>query len=369
MSDALVLRTNGKLVRGWTGARVRSSMETAAASFALEIAPPVGSDGGAPSPADWPFKAGDRCALLYGRLPNGSDRVLLDGHIDKIAASVGPQGRRYEVSGRSLTADLVDCSATNEPSEWQWQTVDRIAAQLAEPFGVEVLRDPLVPGTGKFPLFKLFPGESPWEAIERACRMRGVLAYGRGDGVLVMVRNRGTLGAGSVVEGENVVEATAGLDMGNRFSEYVVTGQNFGNDDIFGGEAAHVIGRATDETVSRKRSKVILAEGVISVGVAEERAQWEATFRAARSSAVSVTVNGWNQIEGGDVWRLGFEVPTRIPSVGVDQTLRVAAIEFSLDAQRSETTRLGLVHRDAYLPQPAIEILTTPFSAFTGGLS
>ena len=354
MADRLQLKVGGKSYSGWERASIKTSMEAAAGVFRLEVEPAVPErPGGA---INWPIKPGQPCDLVYG------NRRLIQGHVDRVGMSLNGRRRRYVVSGRDATADLIDCSATNSPDQWQNLDIFEIAAQLADPFGVSVGIN-VDPGD-VFPIFKLQPSETPWAAIERMCRMRGLLAFTPGNGSLLITAPSTTRLDVELAEGKNVLAASGESSMNDRFSEYTVTGQSFGNDQLYGENAAHISGQARDNEVTRFRPKVVLAEGVVSTGASQRRAEWEATIRAARATKASASVSGWRQAEGGLIWEMNRVISCKIPSIAIESDMLISSVELTIENRSSEKATLGLVRPDAYKPQPAIELQTNPYSAF-----
>lgn len=331
----VTLTINGAVYDGWENVRIHRTLEAAAGGFSLEVS----------GRERWPIAPGAAAVVKI------DGDTVITGYVDVVDISLEKAAHTITVQGRDKTADLVDCAALNEPGEWTNSSLATIAAAIARPFGVTVTAT----AGEAFPVFKLQPGEKAWEAIERACRMRGLLAITDGIGALVLIRPNGARGSTALVEGENVVAARANYSLADRFSQYVVKGQSAGGDDIFGEAAAAVQGKATDGGVKRYRPYIVLAETGASISQAEERARWEATVRAARGSKATVTVVGWRQGDAGPLWNVNRLVSCALPTLGIAGDMLISGVQFAQSLEGGTVAVLDLVRPDAFLPEPVIE--------------
>lgn len=358
MADDLVLELQGLTFTGWERAQVKRSIETACGAFALDV-----SDAKSPGAAFWPVRPGTACKLRIG------DELVLVGFVDRARRELGPETHRLTAEGRDRAADLVDCTALNEPGEWWGLTALELVTELAAPFGVSV--DAQVADVGEpFVRFGLQPGESAWEAIERACRSRGFLVSGNGEGGIVLTQP-GALGVASVVlaEGENVKGAVLEYDASVRFETYLVRGQQGATLDLAPEECAAVEGRAQDLGARPGRALVIQADGPFDIAIAQQRAAWEATVRLARSARVTVRLQGWRERPGGPVWKPNRLVDVRLPTLGVTGRMLVAAVALSSGGEGDGTqAELELAWPDAFLPEVELNPEKDPGGAFGADL-
>lgn len=338
--DELELLVAGQAFSGWESMTVARALDALSARFSLVV-----SDRN-----PYPVRPGDECTVRV------AGEVLVTGHVDGLEFKGDANGRTLTVGGRDRTADLVDCSELTDPGEWVDVGLAELAQFIADPFGVEV-RALFTDALDPFAVFRRQPGETAWSAIERACRLRGILAFSSGDGALLLDRPASTRSSVPLVEGEggNVEEWTITVDHANRFRNYFVRGQSSGSDDFSGELAAEIEGEATDEGIDRFRPLLVVAEGALTFDDAADRAAWEATVRAARAARLEVLVQGWRQTVGkGPVWSVNQLVPVRIPSAGLSRELLVDSVTFERSTSRT-ATRLSLTRPDAYRPQPIVE--------------
>jgi prophage tail gpP-like protein len=330
--SSLGLLTGGRDYAGWKSVRVVRSMSSCAGSFELGVA------------ELWPgaqavdgIRPGEKCELRIGNDP------VVTGYVDTVELQIDAAQHEVQVTGRDSTADLVDCSALRKPGQWRGQRVERIAQDLAEPFGVKVRVEV---DTGR-PLasFALQEGESVFEAIERAARMRALLLMSDGTGALVITRAGLRRVATPLVMGSNILSGRAALDMRDRFSLYVAKGQAPGSDTYSGAQVAQIAARATDPGVHRYRPLVLTGEAPDLGASLRQRVEWEANVRAASAMEVEVTVNGWRHEAG--LWEPNTIVKVSAPVLRLDHELLVHTVQYSLD-EGGQVATLAMTRADAY---------------------
>lgn len=336
-SENLLLTVDGYDYGGWTSVDVTLSMETASGSFSVELTERwPGQD------VSRPIRPGARCSVHAGR------DALITGWVDDVIVSYGPSSHAVVVSGRDVSGDLVDSSAAS--GEWAAVSLDRIVAAVAQPFAIRVGKSTSI--GAPFDRFRIEEGETAWGAIERACKMRGVLCLSDGKGRLILSR----ASAGSPVaivrggpEG-TVISASATYSDRGRYSEYRVKGQRQVDDKASPESAAHGEAIVQDGGVSRYRPRTIIAEDPGDSGSLMDRAQWEAKVARGRARTADLTVHGWRDANG-DIWR-----PNRLVRVDCDW-LRMAddMLVSSVRLRQSESgtlADLSLVHPDTFAEAP-----------------
>ena len=332
----LELLVGGLVYSGWKEISINRSVEVATSSFIITMF----------EQANWKIDRNDTVIVMLDGFS------VLTGYIDKISRSLDGGSHSYKVKGRGLTSDLVDCSAMNEPGEFVGLDLNAIVKQLAAPIGVAVVVSDN-PGVA-FPKFSIQPGESAWEAIERACRMRQHLAFSNRQDDLVLARPGNEIADVDLVEGRNILSVDSTTDNSKRYSRYVVRGQSGGNDSWSGENAAEAEGVATDPSVKRKRELLIVAEASITPQIATQRAQWEAITRASRSTKVKIKVQGWREKgDKGSMWFPNKQVFVNARSVGVYGYMVIIAVK-QTQGSGGTITNLELMREDAFLPQPAV---------------
>lgn len=344
MSDSLAVLVGGRSYTGWVEAEITRPFDALSGAFSLKAVPTL--------MAPWPIAPGAEIIVEI------AGERLITGYVDQLRASQARSGSSIEVAGRDRTADLNDASAVHKPGQWKGLTLYEIARELAKPFGVEVEFEDVSftvnPGA-PFQTFVLEQGETAGSALERACRLRGVLARTDGRGVLLIsdlaARPRADV---ELVEGDNIVSIDIAYSYVERFASYIIRGQNQGSDAASGAAVAAIEGRALDAQVPRYRPLLVIAEGPLTPEAAQMRAEWEATVRAARSATIEITVRGWRQRDGGRAWREGELVRVRYPSLAIDNELLIAEVGYKRSRSGGTTAELSLVRKDAYQRKPEV---------------
>jgi prophage tail gpP-like protein len=338
----VVLTVNGQRYAGWTSAQVTRGIEAISGSFELTV-----SDRWAAGASPWPIYEEDECSISVG------GTTVLTGYVDKRSSSFGPQEHSLSVSGRDRAGALVDCSALLRKWELHNTPLLSLAQKLARPFGVDVslgagLSPPLVKK------LTIDPGDTAFEVLERACRTAGLLPVSDGKAGVVLLRPGSTRCTTELVEGENLLSASADFDATGRYRRYVVLGQSSGSDEAFGTVVSAVVGSAVDANVNRaERVLVVRPEGSVTPSRAKARAEWEATVRAARANTVSATVQGWHQADGA-LWPVNALVHVRSPRLGVVGEMLVSQLTYSV-GDGGTTTQLTLRPPNAFLPEPIVK--------------
>ncbi|RMM00999.1 Bacteriophage Mu P [Pseudomonas syringae pv. maculicola] len=188
-----------------------------------------------------------------------------------------------KISGRSKTADLIDCAAINKPSQWKDVGVLTIVQALAAPYALSVISE--IPETSKMADHTIEPAESVFKSIDRLLTLFRIFSTDDEFGNVVLARpgSRGQ-SADALELGKNVLSAIIARDFSGLFSEYRVIGQQTGNDKTFGKEAAEVSAVVTDDRNKERLRVLILHEDApITPKLALSRANWERGQRAGKA--------------------------------------------------------------------------------------
>lgn len=331
------LSANGLNYSGWSGVSVIRSIETIAGAYDLECTENV--DGKA---VNWPIRPDDAVKIrIYGQ-------DLIDGFVDSATLGIDAASHTIRVSGRDKTGDLVDCAAINKPGQWRNITIENLCAALCAPFGIEVVLEAVT--SPAIPVFKVEPGETVFKAIDRACRLVGVLPI-QARGALVLTHVGKSKAVDALVYGHNILAGDADFDHSDRFSDYTITGQQAGSDKVSAKQAAHVTASVRDDGVKRHRPYLKAANGQVTIIQAQRQAEWERQVRVARSMTMSVMVAGWRQSNGA-LWDINLLVAVDAPTLGANgDELLISAVEYTYD-DGGEVTRMDLRRPDSFLPDP-----------------
>lgn len=330
------LYVNGKIYAGWSEAKIMRSLDAVSGKFELSVI-----DKWEASAEVWGIRPGDVCAVKVGGTP------LITGYVDAVAPSYSAAAHAISISGRDKTCDLVDCSALD--AEFNGLTLAAIAKRIVKPFGLETVVQ--IGTSPAFPKFAINPGESCWEALNRAAAQRFEVITTDGLGRVVISDVGYTSAHDALTEGKNIKAASASYDYSNRFSKYIIKAQQQvnGGGDPYGDEASKPAVSATtsDANVTRYRPKIINNDTDANEGSAQERVEYEAARRAADSTSISVTVAGWTQ-SNGELWPLNSMVFVDSPRLSIKERLLISSVKFILSLAGGYETEMELTRADAY---------------------
>lgn len=350
-ANEVTIAVEGDLYRGWEALTIVRSLDALAGGFELRCSPVN----------PFPIVPGAHVVIYIG------DDQVLDGYVDSLEAQSSATSTSRTIQGRDRTSDIVDCHVEIPGGELQYVFIRDIAEAVAQPFGVEVSPQ-FIPARRLFESHEVRNGETGWDVLERAIRLRGLLAFTNGRGQLVIDEPGVDSAEVDLVEGErgNVLASRVSIRRQSRFSTYIVRGQRAGSDTESGLLVAQPEGRAIDTEIRRNRPLVVVAEGPIAEADAILRAEWEATWRAAKSDTLSVDVQGWRQTRFGPLWEINRKVRAVIPSQQVDADYLINSVRLSKDGQpgaRGSIATLELVREDAYTPKPEVDPDRAAFQA------
>lgn len=332
MQPDVRLTVDGQTYRGWTEVLIRRGIEQVAGTFELTV-----TERWAGQDEPWPIRQGRQCALSV------DGQAVISGYVDELLPSFDHQSHSVVVVGRDKTGDLVDCSAIAATGAWRDRTLLQVARDIARPFGIKVTAETDV--GSPFTVAALQEGETAWEALERAARMRGVLMVADAAGDLVITRAGKQRVGTPLVQGQNVLSARATFSMRDRYSQYICKSQMPGWDTSTPGHNAHPKAQAVDSAVPRYRPLIIVAEEVGDARTLRDRAVWEAAVRMGRSARPAVTVQGWRYDDG--LWEPNRRVRVRIPFFELDHDLLIVSVTYSLDA-RGTRAEIELCRPEAF---------------------
>jgi prophage tail gpP-like protein len=336
--NAVSLTVDGLDYFGWKTVEITAGLEDQARSFNLSLT------------WQWPgqlerrpISEGAKCQVRIG-----ADLVLTGW---AFATPIGYDDKQIttSISGRSLTADLVDCAAVNKPGQWSNQSVLAIVKALAAPYNINVSSE--IPEGSKLSDHTIEPGETAFASIDRLLTLFRVFSTDDARGMAVLASpGSGGRAFDALEVGKNIKSADAALDFSGVFSEYQVLGQKSGTDDEFGAKASEVSATLSDDRVKRRRVQIIQESGQMTNELAQARANWERGSRMGKALATTYTVFGWRQ-SNGQLWRHNTLVRVIDPIIGFDRDLLISRITYSL-SDAGMLAKLEVAPPDSFEPEP-----------------
>ncbi|MGE3064105.1 MAG: phage baseplate assembly protein [Hyphomicrobiaceae bacterium] len=340
----VTLLVGGMLYTGWTSVEVRRSVKRMAGEFTLVVEErwTGGAGGGGPaSLLEWRIRPGDPCQVFYLGLP------VITGHVDAYNPRYAATSHTVTIQGRSKTGDLCDSSAIIPNGEMNNVGLDQVARRAIDKYGIGLKNE--AQDLEPFDRVSVWPGETVHRFLDRYARPGAVSLTDDEQGNLRLLQVEDAGPAASLVEGVNILEASAMLRGDTRHSEYNVLGQDRGTDAEYGKPVAQRRSRVRDGAVKRHRPLVLLNETKTSRKASRSRGAWEAARRAGESTRVEVKVFDWCYAPG-QLWQPGMIVQVTSPMLAVNRTLALEGVVFTL-SERGTLAALSLVPVEALNPK------------------
>lgn len=341
MNDDVTLRVNGREWGGWTSVRIGAGIERLARDYSVEIT------------REWP--GGDGLTSLQLRVKNGDrvevligDDLVITGWVEATPVRYDARSISTGISGRSITADLIDCAA--DPTQFNGLSLIQVAASLAKPFNIDVVNagapSSVIPGV------QPDHGETVIEVLNKMLGQQQALAYDDPKGRLVIGGIGPTRAHTALVLGKNIISCDTEKSIRERFSTYQVSGQRAGNDNDFGAATTTALrAKTTDAGIGRYRPMAVQQRGQATGASCIARAEFEARQRAARTDETTYVVWGWRQGDG-TLWQPNQRVIVFDPVCGFNNSeLLISEVTFTKD-NNGTLTELRVGPPDAYLPEP-----------------
>ncbi len=320
-SHKVALLVDGKEYAGWKTISISAGVERQARDFDLAITWRWPESGGEAHK----IKLGSRCEVKIG------GDLVLTGYVFATPISYDARQVTLGVSGRSLTADVVDCSAAR--NQWRRQSVADVVKALVQPYGITVVNQ--VSDAISIVDHQVDPGETVFASIDRLLSASALLSTDDEYGRLVLA-DLGSAGRATdeirLGEGGNVLSGGAEFDFSQVFSEYECIGQKSGDDDSFGEGASEVQALASDDRIARYRNLTVEPQGQVTTAIAARRVNWERGSRMGRALKAEYVILGWRQSDGS-LWRHNMIVRVVDSMMGFDRDMLIVEIKYVLDEQ------------------------------------
>jgi len=341
-------------LESFTNGWVRRELDTLADSFEFQYADLRLAPGD-----PLPVRAGNECTIkLRGN-------TLLTGYVDDTSIQYDAESLSLTVRGRSKTGDLVDSSIIRKGGRWNNVTLERIASDICEPFGVQVTVDHLEGIDEVFKRFAVEPGESCIDAIQRAARLRSAWATCTVDGGLHITRAATGRRVPVALEyGKNIISGERFDSWAQRHSTYYLKGQVPSDDEMNGRAASQVADNIVDGAIDRYRPLLLVSTGHDRKGDLKRRAQWERNRRAGTGDRYLYRVDGYgydskeyvgqfkqHRRDSYRLWQPNMEVKVEDPRLEATGWFLVAAVSYRWQAEGDDggrTTDLTVTRKEAF---------------------
>lgn len=329
----LVLKVNGEKHGGWKQVHIHRSIEQIASGFSLSYTERRLAED---EPRD--VAEGDECVVSI----DNADVIM--GYVDDSNIDYDAKTHGMTVNGRSKTADLVDCSAIHKTGQWLKRTVEQIAKDICQPFGIGVQAEADI--STQLTKFTIQDGESAFETLDRLARMHGLLILSDAGKNIIFTRAGSVKVKPALEFGVNILRGRREGTWRDRFQKYILKGQAPATDNFFGKKASSPTATTEDNGINRYRPIVIQADDVVYRADLTRRAVWECNTRAGKSQRLSYTLVGsWSNEQG--IWQPNTIVDVKDSYLGLETEMLIAGVDLIAD-DRGIRTELDLAGPAAY---------------------
>lgn len=319
------LRFNGQRYAEWQQVHISASVDDLAAAVSLAVTRPG---------------TGERLGVDANTVIEVlvADAVVATIRPDSVHRQVDATNHSIRIEARSLGRELIDCQYSKTLSGL---TLAEIVQQLCSTFNVPVQ---IAADTVVVPDFAL-QCESPANALINAARSANLLLYATADGGVMLTTPTDAAPVASLVYGEHIKSYALVDEYKLRFSEYLVKGYDYQNNQA-------LKGGVKDAGIGYFRPLHIVADKAgQGFGGCDRRATLERNRRLARAHRIDLQVYGWTH--AGGVWEINTQVRVVIPDEHIDGVYLIGERAFTLDDRGGSMTQLTVMQREAFLGEEA----------------
>jgi prophage tail gpP-like protein len=193
-------------------------------------------------------------------------------------------------------------------------------------------------------IFRINPMETVFGAVERLARKHQMLLQGMPDGSIKLTKG-GTGGMNqALIEGVNILGASAIFDDSDKHSEYKVKGQKtLGT----GKKSLRIVASEKDPSMKRNRPKHLHQETTLDdEQQAQKRAKHHKDRQSGESISAKVHLQSWFD-DSGKVWAANAKVYVESPKLGLSNMMLIKSVHLSQSINGSFTD-LDLVMPEAF---------------------
>lgn len=366
MPEEIYLKANKKKYSGWKSISVSKSLGSICGTFQCTYAERYtrkAGPGGIVRKVLWDLDIGSYVEIYAGGQP------VMNGIAEQFTNSYGPTSHVLSIQGRSMLADLVDCSKVWGENEFLNIDILNMCEHLLWAWNDQKPRL-WVEASTRIPqnFFDLFPkitiqqGDTIFSAISKMCKQRGIIPISYGDETLILTTPGDTTSKDALISGtpekaywrdigHTIQKGSINENNVDRFREYVVKGQGGGHDPASSDSGLSAItgptGFAFDYGISRVKPTVLMIEDPANAAECKRRAGWESMNRAGKSRKYSYTIQGWTQ-RNGNPWQPNMLVQVKDEIGGVDGMYLIDGLRQIYSENSGSRTTLSLVHPDTY---------------------
>lgn len=319
--EFITISVGGAVWSAFESITVTAAFNDAARDFSFIAAAEVGA-----SATNATFSKGTEVSIFA----NGD--LLLKGAVNRKQPLIEAKKAQITVSGRSLSQDLIDCSAEHNTGNFKDKDPLQIGQEIASKYRPKFQTDQKLE---KVEQYKLTQGESCFRCVEKLARAQGMTLAGTADGNINITKASGSKRhAGGLIEGVNILKGGADHNDSNQHSEVTVRGQRpFGH----GAEAIELEAIARESGIKRHRPLIVIQDSDTTKDLTKKRAKNLRDRKAGDALKASITTQGFRD-EAGTIWTPGYLVWVESPFLDIAQDMLVESVTYQQDGDGSIAT-------------------------------
>lgn len=247
---------------------------------------------------------------------------------EQVNATVKHNEKTFNARGRSITGDLVDCSAT-APFEFSNISLVTLANIICKPFGITAS---LAGGSNKkINKVTINPGEGVFEVLAKYAQLQGDLWKTNEQGNLELVNPKASGASIKIIEQQHIKSLSVNASHNEIFTEYNVLGEESSSFKL-----------KDNRLVGRHRPKVILVNETISAQEAQTRANWERAKNIAKEFSLNCSLQGWRN-PAGALWEPGQIVRVVSSELGLQLDMLLRSVTFTKNIDSGTNSTLDFI--------------------------
>lgn len=330
------LHVGGRILKNWTTVNVRRDFVELPSHFLFTCSETTPM---ANVVTDLQVKPGDPVTIML------AGQLALTGYVNIRQTMYDANSHGVAIQGRGSSQDIIDGAVELSKisgGEFRNKSLKEIADALLAPFGQSLD----ITGADekvheKFEVERIRPGESPYNAIERLARKRGLLVGETIEGRLRAMNGPEGQG-GQLVEGQNIKSCRAVITDLTATNPSIKIGQAIGGPQRYADMASQIVAEGNGGA-TRYRPLVSVATRPVTQLDLNNALAMELQWRSAATIQAWITVYGW--LDGGrtgKLWREGNWVLVKSAMAMLNRALWIKAVTFTQDDQGGTQTELEL---------------------------
>lgn len=292
-----------------------------------------------------------------------NSKIVFNGYIEKINVKQSKANQILYVSGRSITADLLDTTINSDvltrltSSVTLKQVCERVLSNLK--INVSVLESSSTTQFNKNDYLAPQVGQSAFDFLNQYAKKRQVFLHTQGDGNIKLIRSTDTkdIGVQLLLKNDgsqnNILESDVSYDLTKLFNKYICHAQNnltFGGiNDLNSLNATNtdITGTEIDSRIRESRILNFISDTNLNNSEASDRATWQSNFNRSQFFIYRCRVPNLTY-DNENYWDVNQLVQVIDTYADVDAKLLISEVNFSQSVSGGIIADLTMVNKDSY---------------------